>query len=246
MFGGDVADDGDRQSPWSHSARVEPQDVGTRDLLDAGRGPLRGTSVRMLFRVEELEDPFHCPCCRVVLVLAEHGQRFGPALFDLPLRERRIPRDVHDDRQDVLEVFREARARDGQRLPVRRHPQRYAAVVELVGQHGGAPRRRAPIQHATRQIREARTFWRIEDAAGVESRADRDRRRHRGFLHKDDGAVGQLLADRRQPLSQRGRHQRDSSGWNEPTVSWFRRRRRWATSRTWSAVTASMHACSLG
>ncbi len=63
---------------------------------------------------------------------------------------------------------------------------------------------------------------------------------------EDDRAVGQLLADRRQPLGERGGHQRDSSGRNEPTVSWLRRRRRCATSRTWSAVTASMHVCSLG
>ena len=190
-------------------------------------GALRGTSVGMILRVEELEDPFHCPRC-------PGCPRSGGATVSASDRRFSISASGNVGLRATSTMIArmsskssdEARARDGQRLPVRRHPQRYAAVVELVGQHGGAPRRRAPIQHAARQIGEARTFWRIEDAAGAESRADRDRRRHRGFLHKDDRAVGQLLADRRQPLSERGRHQRDSSGWNEPTVSWFRRRRR--------------------
>ena len=200
----------------------------------------------MILRIEELENPFNCPRSRVVLVLAEDRERVGPALPDLRLWKRRIARDVDDEREHVLEILREARARDGHRLPVRRHTQRHATVVELVGQHGRTPRRRSPIQHAARQIGEAGPLWRIEDAAGAEGRADRDRRSHRGFLEENDRTVGQLLADRRQPLSECGGHQRDSSGRNEATVSRLRRSRRCATSRTWSTVTASMHACSLG
>src|SRR6185436_20112388 len=110
---------------------MELQQIGTRDALDADGGTLRWTSVGMILGVEELEHSLHRPRARVVLVLAEDRERLGPALIDLRRWKGGISRNVDDDRQDVLEILRETRARDGQRLPVRRNAQRHTAVVEL-------------------------------------------------------------------------------------------------------------------
>ena len=111
--------------------------------------PLRRTPVRMAGAVEQLPQRVDRADGRVVLVLPQRGDRLGAPLVDLARPETRAAaRRRASDREDVGEILGQAGA--GQRQPWRvgRHPQRHAAIVELLGNGVGRPRAVPRSMHA--------------------------------------------------------------------------------------------------
>ena len=63
-------------------------------------------------------------------ILADRVQHLPFTLFDLLHREIRLHDDFTRQLEHRFEVFREARATDGEHVTVRAHCERYAAIVE--------------------------------------------------------------------------------------------------------------------
>ncbi len=96
-------------------------------------GSLRATRVRMVLSVEKLEQDLGGADRRIVLILPQPVDRFGPALRNLRLGKHRTADRVEDDRQDVIEILGEAGATDGGRMPRGQDAKRNATLVELLG-----------------------------------------------------------------------------------------------------------------
>ena len=181
--------------------------------------PLRRPAVRMAVRIEHREHCLHRLRRRAVFVLPNGVQQLPLARGDFVGRELRLHHHLAEQVQHRLEIFGQAGAAHGQRVPVRAEAQRHAARVERFGDLVAAPPCRAAIERSRRQVAQSQLIVRFVDAAGVQRHLERDRRHRARFLRKDDGAVLQDNAACRKPASHRRRHDAPPAvGLNQPTV----------------------------
>ena len=167
-----------------------PQQFLSRQALDELDRAFRPPSVRVLVGIEQRHQRFVRADRGVVPVLANRGDDFALPRRNLGVGQRRRREDVGDERQHRLEVVGEARADEREEMTGDGDRERDAAAVELLGDLGGRPRRRAAVDDAREQPRQSGPAGRVERGAGAYGQVHgHGRRRGRPLREQDDAVV---------------------------------------------------------
>src|SRR5918993_5408976 len=102
---------------------MELDQVSAADRLQTGDGSLERKAVGMGRAIEGGDQRIYAADRRVVIVLPDRGDGLDATLVDFGLREQRLPDDIGDQREEVLEVLGQAIAGDREGVARRRHAQ---------------------------------------------------------------------------------------------------------------------------
>ena len=103
------------------------------DAVEGCGSALEAPAIRVIRPIKRLYQRIDAAHGRIVIVLANRGDCLDPPLIELSLGEQRLADDVSDERKQVVHVFGEAVAGDGEHVAGGRDAKRDAPVVERIG-----------------------------------------------------------------------------------------------------------------